>query len=175
MALLLTVSVILMTLLVGFEPVLTGVSQLVDKPIETSGIVGRTKIWREFWPRILEYPVFGNGFGDYALTLDTGPAHPHSLYIYLLYRSGMAGTGLFVLAMIAVYGTLTRRVRSSDSSSRGLYIAVLAATSIQLIRETVEISILGNNASVTLLFWETILLAFSVAEERGPVTSAVDA
>ena len=128
-----------------------GTIEAVDH-LTARGASHRLEIWHNTLARIAERPWFGWGP---AAQLHLPEFHfPHSLYLSVLFYSGVVGFGLFVALAGGVLGGLLRR---PDVADRRLLVALLVNTLVAGLTDTGQIAF--GPAEIWFIFWLPVMLA----------------
>ena len=73
----------------------------------------RVELWKAAWGLFLAHPLFGTGLGTFGelyqqvgLPMSTGALYPHNILLQLMVETGLAGLGLFLLALYSLMARL---------------------------------------------------------------------
>ncbi|HEX3173432.1 MAG TPA: O-antigen ligase family protein [Solirubrobacterales bacterium] len=110
------------------------------------GTVGgpRSDIWRVALDQFGEAPLAGAGEGSYRFAYyrerhtDRNLADAHSLFLRLLAETGLIGTGLFLLWLVAVGVAIAERARSAAPSERTWLAGMAAAATVVVAQAGVD-------------------------------------
>jgi len=133
-------------------------------PLLARGTSHRFEIWQAAWTAIRQRPVFGWGLA--AKLPPAGAVFPHSLYLSLLYYSGMAGLALFA----AIAALVTARLVQGWRRPEGPWLAALWLNGL-LAGLTDFGQITKGPGEIWFIIWLPIMLALA-AEECQPTRSS---
>lgn len=110
-------------------------SAYLEATSRTDTLSGRTVIWAEVWPYILQRPLLG--YGQSAFWEDpsrffgnsywiSAAHHSHNAYIEVLLDLGIVGLSFQILFLVSLFRSLWRQMRSGSSDAAALFAALAA-------------------------------------------------
>jgi hypothetical protein len=166
---------------------LTPVANYLQSYWESGSLVtlsGRTNLWREAAPLIMQNPVFGHGFlsSKYIhllIDIDWPAPHLHNCFLEVLYNTGVVGLGAFLALHAHVLKYLHRAIGSRDNSgvrdlAVGALVIYIYLTINGLLGETI-----GSRANapfmmfIALIPLSSTLLSWSDSARRKAVATCL--
>lgn len=147
------------TYLGSFQKLNNLIIELTGKRI----LSGRNEIWNFLILLIKEKPFFGYGAGVSLNTFFDTTLSAHNLYLQIALQVGILGLVCFVVFLFLLWRQFwNNRNRKVIRFSASFFIGIL-------IYQTLEVSLLQNNFSLSLIQWFIIGLSLSMSYEKSVV------
>jgi hypothetical protein len=117
-----------------------------DTPHLVSGFggSGRFELWRVAVAIFADHPIVGAGVDNYAVDflrerqIEDNPRYPHSLELRLLQQTGLVGTALFALFVVAAVAAGWGTLRRGPPATRGVAVTALLVFAYWLVHGSAD-------------------------------------